>query len=142
MPWVPSQSLLANPGRLDAYRSGGSISVQLRLTNAGSLTIASSISTALAAEISGNGYAAMTLSVSSFTYDSGQTRQELLYSDATLTASGGAIQYDIPILVSNSAANLDWLFLPSSSQTIADGASRTFRVQLNFGPGSANVDAA
>lgn len=142
MVWVPSQSLLANPERFAYYKSGSSVNKQLVLTNGTTFTDASTISAILAAEISGNGYSRPTLTISTFAWDGGQTRQELVFADVTFTASGGAIQFDTRVIVSDSAANFDWIDLPTASTTIADGSSRTIRALINFGKGAADVNAA
>ena len=94
----------------------------------------------------GNGYTegGVTLASHASTVDGAQDRTEGRPAAVTFTASGGDITFDGVVVVATiDAADAICLFRKySSTQTIADGESRDFTVELNLGSAAADVEAA
>jgi len=102
---------------------------QAVLTNSSTYDRSSLVATVTAQEISGNGYSRPTLTVSSNQVNA-SGYGVLTYSRFTITAAGGAIQFDRIALI----ADGDWVgYCNTGTTTIADGQSKTYSLQFSRG---------
>lgn len=94
---------------------------------------------------SGNGYTQNSITFSSHTatVDAAQNRAEGRPTAITVTASGGAIQFDAWAIIAtvNGADEIAIYEKFGSTQTINAGENRSFTIEINTGRASADVTA-
>ena len=103
---------------------------KLFLAVQGSLTAESLTTDWEAAELSGNGYAAITGTVGVGSYSTANGRYELPAINGTFTASGGGLTYDTICLVIDGATHLHSINVENPSITLADGQSKSYTLTL------------
>lgn len=149
MAWTPFDSFLARP--LECYLNSASApatnSFYLILTLGGTITDASSLSTVLAQEVSGNGYARANYDPATGSYDSGQSRYEMPIVTVNFTATTAAIQFDKAVLIGGAAATgstgeLICYEAQTSTVTIPAGSTYSFQIAFNLGGAGVDVSAA
>lgn len=94
------------------------------------LTAASTYAQWKAAEVTGNGYAAVGGTIGFGSYSSANTRYEMPPIVAGFTASGGSITYDTVCVRVGGGTYLHSIQVESSPTPIADGFSRTYLISL------------
>lgn len=121
----------------------------LILTNGTVITNISTIAQVTSAELpASNGYHRMNYNPSAGNYDSAQSRYEAPLVTASITATGGAIQYDTVVLISDAnptigeaVGNIE-VFQVVGSTTIPAGATQSFIVSFNAGGSGVDLSAA
>lgn len=98
--------------------------------NSGSLTSESTAAAWEAVELSGNGYAAVTGTIGTGSYDSTDARYELPAINATYSATGSGFTYDTICLKIGSELYLHSVCVESPSITLADGESKNYAFSL------------
>lgn len=96
----------------------------------GNLTVASTAAQWEAAELSGNGYAAVTGTIGTGSYNAGTTRYELPNITAQFTASGAGFTYDTMCLKIGTELYLHSINVETPSITLAAGQSKSYVLQL------------
>jgi hypothetical protein len=86
-----------------------------------------------AAKISGNGYADITGTIGTGTYNATTARYELPQITATFTAAGGNWVYNTlyVVITDGSTSSIHSVIVESPAVTLVDGGSITYRVVLN-----------
>ncbi len=98
--------------------------------NPGALTSESLASDWLAAEISGNGYSAITGTVAAGTYRSAEARFEMPAVLANFQASGGSFTYDTICLHFTGETYLHSITVETPSITLATGQAKAYTLTL------------
>lgn len=98
--------------------------------NPGSLTANSLASDWLAAEISGNGYAAITGTVAAGVYRTAEQRYEMPAIVATFQASGGTLAYDTVCMHFTGESYLHSITVESPSISLAAGQAKSYSLTL------------
>tara|TARA_Y100000004_G_scaffold3773_1_gene4507 strand:- start:3934 stop:4335 length:402 start_codon:yes stop_codon:yes gene_type:complete len=113
----------------DAYESK---SYRISLGNNGTsgLTAESTTSDWDGVKLSGNGYADVTGTISSGSYNTTTQRYEMPQLEATFTASGGSLTYDTVYVVIDSHTSVHSISVESPAITLADGSSVLYRLTL------------
>jgi hypothetical protein len=101
--------------------------------NTTSLTAQSTVTQWDAAKISGNGYADITGTIGTGSYNATTARYELPQLTATFTATGGNWIYNTlyVVITDGSTSSIHSVIVESPSVTLVDGGSITYRVVLN-----------
>jgi hypothetical protein len=96
----------------------------------GALTVSSTAAEWEAAELSGNGYAAVTGTIGTGSYNAGNTRYELPNITAQFSASGAGYTYDTMCFKLGSETYLHSINVETPSITLAAGQSKSYVLQL------------
>lgn len=99
-------------------------------SNPGALTSESLASDWLAAEISGNGYAAITGTIAAGTYRAAEARFEMPAILASFQASGGSFTYNTICLHLTGETYLHSITVESPSITLATGQAKAYTLTL------------
>lgn len=99
--------------------------------NSGSLTAESTTSAWEAVELSGNGYTAVTGTISTGSYNTNQARYVLPTITAAFTAGTGGFTYDTVCLKIGTATYLHSIAVESPAISLASGQTRTYILQLS-----------
>lgn len=121
----------------------------LILTSSAVITNISTIAQVAAAELSAvNGYARMPYNPSIGVYDATSSRYEAPLVTTSITGTGGALQYDTVVLISDAnvavgeaVGNIE-LFQIVGSTTIPNGATQSFIVSFNAGGSGVDLSVA
>ena len=96
----------------------------------GALTVDSTRADWELAEVSGNGYAAVTGTIAAGSYNTGQARYEMPSISATFTATGAGFNYDTVCVVVDGSAYLHSIVSESPTITLAAGQSKSYTLTL------------
>ena len=103
---------------------------KLFLATQGSLTAESDLTAWEAAEVSGNGYAAITGTIGTGSYSTTNARYELPAISGTFTATGSGFTYDTVVLAIGSATGVHSINVESPSITLAASQSKSYTLTL------------
>lgn len=112
-----------------AAYEGKSFRVSLA-NNTTSLTSESTTAAWDAIKLSGSGYADVTGTIGTGSYNATTARYEMPYLEATFAASGGSLTYNTVYVVVNSNTYVHSINVESPSITLADGSSVLYRITL------------
>lgn len=113
----------------EAYE-GKSYRVSLGYKNTASLTSESTTAAWDAVKLSGNGYADVTGTIATGSYDATDQRYEMPQISAEFAASGGSLTYDTLYVVIDSNTYVHSITVESPAVTLADGSGVLYRIQL------------
>jgi hypothetical protein len=114
---------------VEAYQGKG-FRISLGYNNTTGLTAESLTSAWDAVKLSGNGYADVTGTIGTGSYNSTTQRYEMPQLEATFTASGGSLVYDTVYVVIDSYTQVHSISVESPAITLADGSSVLYRITL------------
>jgi hypothetical protein len=97
-------------------------------TNTGSLTAESTAALWLAEEVSGGGYAAVTGTIGTGSYSTGNARYELPAINATFTATSPGFTYDTVCVRIGTETYLHSILVESPNIAMAAGQSKTYSI--------------
>jgi hypothetical protein len=109
---------------------GKSYRVSLGYNNTTGLTSESTTAAWDAVKLSGNGYADVTGTVGTGSYDATDARYEMPQIQAEFTASGGSLTYDTVYVVIDGNTYLHSITVESPAVTLADGSGVLYRILL------------
>lgn len=115
-----------------AAYEGFTYRVCLALNGATGLTVNSSVAAWDGEELSGNGYARVTGTIGTGSWDSTDLRYEMPQIQAEFQASGGTLTYDTVYTVIDDGATetLHSIIVETPSISLVDGASIIYRITL------------
>lgn len=113
----------------EAYE-GKSYRVSLGYNNTSGLTSESTTAAWDAVKLSGNGYADVTGTIATGSYDATDQRYEMPQISAEFAASGGSLTYDTLYVVIDSNTYVHSITVESPAVTLADGSGVLYRIQL------------
>jgi hypothetical protein len=123
-----SQNELARVSAV-AYE-GKSFRVSLGFNDTTGLTAESTTSAWDAVKVSGNGYADVTGTIATGSYNTTTQRYELPLITAEFNATGGAITYDTVYLVVDGSTTVHSITVESPAVTLPDGTGVIYRITL------------
>lgn len=113
-----------------AAYEGKSYRVSLGYNNTSGLTSESTTAAWDAVKLSGNGYADVTGTIATGSYDATDQRYEMPLISAEFAASGGSLTYDTLYLVVDNNTYVHSITVESPVVVLADGTSVLYRLQL------------
>jgi hypothetical protein len=123
-----SQNELARVS-VESYE-GKSYRVSLGSNGTTGLTAQSTTSAWDAVKLSGSGYADVTGTIGTGSYDSTNQRYQMPLITAEFNASGGALTYDTVYVVVDGSTNIHSITVESPAVTLADGTGVLYRITL------------
>lgn len=142
---------MANPTSFTFNQAGGvqrltdtlAGTVRLRLTTTTGLVATSVIGDVSANELSGSGYPAggLTLTSPTVAWDATDSRVEAAYAAVNLTPSGGNLTWRQATVTINNGTDYIWgTYTWAADETATDGVAYPFTVKLTKGAEGATVD--
>lgn len=98
--------------------------------NTGSLTAESTASAWLSAEVASAGYSAVTGTIGTGSYSTGNARYELPVIEAAFTAGVGGLSFDTVCIRIGSETYLHSILVESSGVALAEGQTKTYLLTL------------
>lgn len=114
----------------EAAYEGKPYRVSLGYNNTTGLTSESTTAAWDAVKLSGNGYADVTGTIATGSYDATDQRYEMPLIEAEFAATGGSLTYDTLYVVIDSYTYVHSITVESPAVTLADGTSVLYRLQL------------
>lgn len=109
---------------------GKSYRVSLGFRDTASLTAESTTAAWDAVKLSGNGYADVTGTIGTGSYDATNQRYQMPLITAEFNATGGALTYDTVYVVVDGNTDVHSITVESPTVTLADGTGVVYRITL------------